>query len=190
MSERKLVMLPIGFLMIEHRLIERLIDVMEKHADRIKKDKLTDIDFLDNCIDFIKTYADICHHGKEEDILFRKLKEKSLTPEYSRILKELIDEHNYARSIVKKLIDLRNKYFDSSEFAEKQILAFEIYENLKELIVFYPNHIKKEDKEFFLPVMDYFTEEEKTEMSETFREFDRKLIHKRYQKIVENYEND
>ena len=62
-------MQPIAPLMIEHREIERLIALMQKEGDRIKEDKLTDVDFIDDCIDFIKTYADRCHHGKEENIL-------------------------------------------------------------------------------------------------------------------------
>ena len=61
-------MLPIGLLMTEHRLIERLISVIIKQAGRIQEDKLADVEFVDDCIDFIKTYADRCHHGKEEDI--------------------------------------------------------------------------------------------------------------------------
>ena len=143
--------------MIEHRLIERLIAVMEKHAERIKKDKLTDIDFIDNCVDFIKTYADRCHHGKEEDILFKDLQKKLLSDKHLIILNELIDEHNYARNLTLKLVDTRNKYFNATVEAEKQILTFEIYGYLKQLIDLYPKHIKKEDKEFFLPVMDYFS---------------------------------
>ena len=79
-------MLPIGPLMIEHRLVERLIALMQKEGDRIKEDKLADIDFIDDCIDFIKTYADRCHHGKEEDILFKELENKKLTPEHICVL--------------------------------------------------------------------------------------------------------
>ena len=177
-------MLPIGLLMIEHRLIA----LMEKEGDKIKKDKLTDIDFIDDCIDFIKTYADRCHHGKEEDILFRELESKKLIPEHARILKELTEEHKHARDITSKLIDARNNYFDSEDDASNQIYAFEIHEYIEELIDFYPKHIKKEDKEFFLPCMDYFTDKEKKEMLDRFWEFDRKLIHEKYKKMLEKYE--
>ena len=181
-------MLPIGSLMIEHRLIERLIALIEKEGDKIKKDNLTDIDFIDDCIDFIRTYADRCHHGKEEDILFRDLKNKKLSPEHARILNELIDEHKHAREITSKLVDARNKYFSDVSNATNQIFAFEVYEYLKDLKDFYPRHIKKEDKEFFLPCMDYFSNEEKEKMLEEFWEFDRKLIHEKYKKLLEKYE--
>jgi hemerythrin-like domain-containing protein len=181
-------MLPIGPLMIEHRLIERLIVLIEKEGSKIENDNLTDIDFIDDCIDFIRTYADRCHHGKEEDILFRDLKNKKLSSEHARILNELIDEHKHARNITSKLINARNKYFSDTSNTTNQIYSFEIYEYLKDLIDFYPEHIKKEDKEFFLPCMDYFSDKEKEKMLEEFRDFDRKLIHEKYKKLLEKYE--
>jgi len=181
-------MLPIEPLMMEHRLIEKLIILMEKEGARIENDKLTDIDFIDNCIDFIKTYIEDCHHGKEDDILFKELKDKKLIPEHDRILKELIKEHKYARNITSKLNVARNNYFSSDTDASKQIYAFEIHEYLEILIGFYPKHIEKEDKEFFGPCMDYLTDNEKKEMHNRFWEFDRKLIHRKYKKILESYE--
>ncbi|MHB8280175.1 MAG: hemerythrin domain-containing protein [Candidatus Humimicrobiaceae bacterium] len=181
-------MLPIKLLVKEHRLIERLIALMQKEGVRIKEEKLTDIDFIDNCIDFIETYADGCHQGKEEDIFFKELVNKKLIPEHIRILKELTEDHKYARRITSKLFDARNKNFSSTDEAAKQLFAFEIYEYLKYLIDFYPKHLKKEDKEFFLPCMDYFKEKEKKEMLDKFWEFDRRLIHEKYKKILKQYE--
>jgi hemerythrin-like domain-containing protein len=181
-------MLPIGLLMIEHRVIERLIALMQKEGDRILKDKLADIDFIDDCLDFIRTYADRCHHGKEEEILFRDLKDKKLSIEHLKILNELVDEHKLARGITSKLVEARNKYFNDVHDTTNQIYSYEIYEYLKELIDFYPKHIRKEDKNFFLPCMNYFTVEEKEKMLEEFLEFDRKLIHEKYKKVIEKYE--
>jgi hemerythrin-like domain-containing protein len=181
-------MLPIGLLMIEHRLIERLISVIAKHAERIKKDKLTDVDFIDDCVDFIKSYADRCHHGKEENILFKELKNESLSANHQETLNKLIIEHNHARSITSNLQAARDKYFNSISDAERQIFSFEIYGYLKALTELYPEHIKKEDREFFLPIMDYFSDMEKDEMLAQFLEFDRKLIHEQYKRIVERYE--
>ncbi len=66
-------MLPIAPLMIEHRLIERMIRLMDSEAGRIRQGGLPNTDFINAAIDFIKIYADKLHHGKEEDILFRDL---------------------------------------------------------------------------------------------------------------------
>jgi len=181
-------MLPITPLIIEHREIERLIALMQKEGNRIKEDKLTDIDFIDDCIDFMKTYADRCHHGKEESILFKELKSKKLTTDHLKVLKQLAKEHKNTNDVTFKLIDARNNYSKSEDDASKQIFAFEIHGYIEELIDFYPKHIIKEEKEFFLPCMEYFTDNEKKEMIDNFWEFDRKLIHEKYRKMLKKYE--
>lgn len=125
---------------------------------------------------------------KRRKILFRELKEKKLSDKQVETLNELIKEHNNARNLTLKLFDVRNRYFKATAEAEEQILAFEIYEYLIELVGLYPNHIKKEEKDFFIPIMDYFSDKQKEKMLEEFLEFDRKIIHEKYKKIIESYE--
>jgi hemerythrin-like domain-containing protein len=83
---------PIGLLMIEHRLIERMISVMGKEIKRIQKNGDVDPKFIDTAVNFIRTYADQCHHGKEEKILFRDLQKKKLKPDDKQIMDELVQE--------------------------------------------------------------------------------------------------
>jgi hemerythrin-like domain-containing protein len=52
----------------------------------------------------------------------------------------------------------------------------------------YPHHIEKEDKQFFLPVLNYFSEEEQQNLLEQFYDFDRNMIHEKYMKLVQKYE--
>ena len=66
-----------GPLMIEHRLIERMLKLVNKVLIKIEKQETVDPVFVDTVVDFIRTYADRTHHGKEEDILFRELKKKT-----------------------------------------------------------------------------------------------------------------
>ncbi|MBI5606241.1 MAG: cation-binding protein, partial [Deltaproteobacteria bacterium] len=83
-------MLPIAPLMIEHRLIEKMIGIIQKEIDRAELQKRIDPEFIDLAVDFIRMYADRCHHGKEEDILFRDLGQKPLSAEHKRIVEELV----------------------------------------------------------------------------------------------------
>jgi aminoglycoside phosphotransferase family enzyme len=55
---------------------------------------------------------------------------------------------------------------------------------VKALVEFYPKHIEKEDRHFFLPIMDYFSKEEKEAMLHEEYEFDRVLIHDIYRDRV------
>ena len=59
--------------MIEHRLIERVIADVQTRLDGQAARRVVDTAYVDHVVDFLRTYADRCHHGKEEDILFRDL---------------------------------------------------------------------------------------------------------------------
>ncbi len=58
-------MQPRGPLMIEHRLIERMIALIKKEIQRLQESSTVNPVFIDTAVDFIRTYADRTHHGKE-----------------------------------------------------------------------------------------------------------------------------
>jgi len=176
-------MMPIGPLMIEHRLIERMVDLMREGLHKISEKNEVDSGFIDVAVDFIRTYADRCHHGKEEDILFRDLAKKELSHDHKKTMDELIEEHIFARKTVGRLVGARESYVQGDADALKDIMAC-----IKELVEFYPVHIEKEDKHFFTPCMEYFSKQEQADMLQEFWEFDTKLIHEKYKKIVEQLE--
>jgi hemerythrin-like domain-containing protein len=175
-------MKPIGPLMREHRLIEKMLRFFEGETKRITEQNKVDPLFVDTAVDFIRTYADRTHHGKEEDILFRDLIKKQLSAEHIRIMEELVDEHKYARKTVGMLVDAKERYLKGE--ASQEVVAL-----LRELAHFYPIHIEKEDKHFFHPCMEYFTTEEQDKMLAEFYEFDRKMIHEKYGKVVNQIES-
>jgi hemerythrin-like domain-containing protein len=173
-------MLPIGPLMIEHRLIERMIGVMKEELEWIRGSKRVNSRFIDTTVDFLRTYADRTHHGKEEDILFRELAKKALTGEHQKIMAELLAEHRVARKTVGSLVEANAQYIQGDTTVVDEILRL-----LEKLVNFYPEHIRKEDKEFFIPSMKYFSKSEQQSMLEEFWEFDRKMIHEKYKKVVD-----
>jgi hemerythrin-like domain-containing protein len=126
-------------------------------------------------------YADRTHHGKEEDILFRDLSKRPLSAEDRRVMNELIGEHVFARETTRALIDANTRYRTGDGFA----LA-DITRRLHTLVMFYPEHIEKEDKIFFPASRAYFTDGEEQAMLAEFWEFDRKIIHEKYKSVVEN----
>ena len=114
-------MLPIGPMMAEHRLIERMIHIIKDELKIIQDKKEINPIFIDNAIDFIRTYADQTHHGKEEDILFRDLGKKKMSNELKKIMNELIEEHKFGRKTTKETLTIchRNSR-GSSRAAERQ----------------------------------------------------------------------
>jgi hemerythrin-like domain-containing protein len=176
-------MMPIGPLMIEHRLIERMIRLLKKELGQVGKLKKADPVFIEIAVDFMKSYADRCHHGKEEDILFRDLAKKGLSAEHSIIIEELLDEHVRARKATANLLEAKQRYSNGDEAAIRDIV-----DALTWLVNFYPIHIEKEDRHFFMPVMAYLSKQEQGSMLEEFYDFDRNLIHAIYRGVIERIE--
>lgn len=176
-------MLPIAPLMIEHRLIEKMLVVIQKEIDQGEQQKKINPEFIDLAVDFIRIYADRCHHGKEEDILFRDLRKKPLSVEEKQIMDELIEEHQQGRKTVADLVKAKRQYLEGDQKALGLML-----DRLKFLIDFYPRHIEKEDKRFFMPIMKYFSQEEKEVMLQEESEFDRNLIHLLYKNKISEAE--
>jgi hemerythrin-like domain-containing protein len=97
-------------------------------------------------------------------------------------MQELIEEHVWSRKTTALLVAAKEKYFlgDESKLADIIDLA-------RSLTNFYPKHIEKEDKHFFYPCQEYFTREEQEKMLAEFKEFDRQMIHEKYNKVFEQY---
>jgi hemerythrin-like domain-containing protein len=174
---------PVGQLMIEHRLIDRMIKLIGDEAERIEKTGQVDPGFFDGAIDFMRTYADICHHGKEEHILFKNLGKKPLSDELRKTMDELVQEHVFARKTVGDLELAAECYRRGETDATVKIIAI-----MSTITQFYPQHIAKEDKHFFIPVTGYYTTEENDQMLREFADFDRQLIHDRYQRMIKEME--
>lgn len=176
-------MQPIGLLMKEHRLIERMIPLLEKHLQKSSETQTIDTMFMTTVIDFFTMYADKIHHGKEEDILFKALSKKPLTEEYKKIMKQLLEDHKLSREIIRSLNTTISEYING----DKTVLNY-IQERIHQLITLYSRHIQIEDKQFFFPIMDYFTRNECDAMLREFFDFDKNMIHEYYHKIVETQE--
>lgn len=178
-------MKPIGPLMIEHRLIERMVKLLTAELGNIKKTSEVNTSLINTGVDFFHTYADRTHHGKEEEILFRELTQKQLSVEDKKMMQQLIQEHIWARQAVINLSAANGRYSEGDEVSLK-VMIYEI----EKLVKFYPMHIEKEDQHFFIPAMDYFFKEEQSAMLNEFFVFDRNIIHEKYKKIVEEKEKE
>ena len=174
-------MKPRGPMMIEHRLIEKMLNIAHRELALIKKNKNVNPVFIDTVVDFIRTYADRTHHGKEEDILFKRLETRRLEEKYRKMMQDLIDEHIAARKVVGALVEANMKYVNGDLNSIDIII-----DKLAFLIDFYPKHIIKEDKIFFPDTEKYFSAEELDDMLKSFWEFDRMMIHEKYNKLYDS----
>jgi len=174
---------PAGPLMQEHRVIERMIAILRRELDTMAHEHRVDSSLIDQATDFIRTYADRCHHGKEEDILFRRLADKDLDPDLAEAMADLIADHVRGRVLTRELM-AANEWHRRGDGN-----AFDIIVRVtSELVEFYPLHIEKEDRHFFKPAFEYFSDSEQAQMLEDFDEFERRVLHEKYEGLVESLE--
>jgi hemerythrin-like domain-containing protein len=172
---------PRGSLSIEHRLIEKMIQLAKEEVNKIITTKVVNTVFIDALADFLRIFVDLTHNGKEEDILFKKLQNKDIEGREKRMMQELMIEHVNAGKITEDLIKANKDYI----FGRSKSVA-EVIDKMAFLINFYPEHIRKEEKEFLPGAEKYFSVEELDEMTAEFERFNSRMIHEKYYRLYEN----
>ncbi len=76
----------IEVLMNEHRLIERVLGSLETFAIGVEGGLAPERPFVADYAAFFRGFADACHHGKEEDILFQRMIERGFPRETGLLL--------------------------------------------------------------------------------------------------------
>jgi hemerythrin-like domain-containing protein len=92
----------------EHRLIEKAIDALVAFADEARGRGTDDRAELARFVTFIREFADGCHHGKEEDILFQAMVEAGF-PRNGGPIAVMLMEHDQGRQHVAALHGLAGK---------------------------------------------------------------------------------
>jgi hemerythrin-like domain-containing protein len=88
---------PTQILRNEHEVILRVLDCLEKLAQDSRRDGGLDLRTADELLDFLRVFADQCHHGKEEDSLFPMLSRKGLPTQVGPIA-VMLSEHEQGRA--------------------------------------------------------------------------------------------
>jgi len=86
----------------EHQWILAVSSALEELLDVPAQSR--DFDTIEKCVTFIRLFADACHHGKEEDLLFPALQECGL-PRESGPIAVMLQEHRLGREAARAMRD-------------------------------------------------------------------------------------
>jgi hemerythrin-like domain-containing protein len=89
----------IEVLMNEHRLIEQVLGSLETFTSAVECGLAPERAVLADYGDFLSGFADACHHGKEEDILFQRMTERGFSRESGPVA-VMLHEHRVGRGHV------------------------------------------------------------------------------------------
>jgi hemerythrin-like domain-containing protein len=130
---------PTEVLETEHHVIQKIVSVMAVLAEGLAAGQEAPVETLRTIVEFMRTFADKCHHGKEEVHLFPSL-EKRGVPTRGCPIGVLIHEHEQGRTLVGQLAQATEAYASGNASARDSVT-----ETLRGLVELYPSHIWKEE---------------------------------------------
>jgi hemerythrin-like domain-containing protein len=124
------------FLMQEHKVILRALDVLDSMATSAATEGAVDEGDVGKILNFLRWFADAHHQAKEETILFPALRHAAVAQ--SRSVEHMMLEHEQERSLIEKI-----------ETAIRMARIREFLSCVEKLSSTLRNHIYKEDQILF-----------------------------------------
>ena len=180
-------MKPTDVLREEHRGIELMMDILESILERMEKNESPDVGHLDRIVEFFQVFADKCHHGKEEELLFPSLEAAGIPKEGGPVA-VMLSEHDSGRAFIRGMRvgieQMKNgNAAGGSHFRE----------NAWNYIMLLRQHIDKEDNILFRMADAHIPQERQEEMVEEFEKIESERIgpgkHEEYHRLLHEYKS-
>ncbi len=160
----------VQFLRYEHSLILKALTALEGRLARLETGATAGGVFFENAVEFLRAFADRCHHGKEEDILFTMMVEELDYPRDGGPVAVLTTEHRKGREFLRGIGEAAAA-LDADPAAAKTIV-----ENGRGYIRLLRAHIDREDTTVFPMVEQFLDDADQARLAEKFAQFERQEI--------------
>lgn len=166
----------------EHRVIERVLGAVEKLATG----QVVALEPWKKALDFIRHFADQCHHLKEEKVLFPAMEAHGIPSEGGPIGMMLI-EHEEGRSYVRAMFAAISLIEAKNEAAKESLLS-----SAQAYCRLLREHIQKEDEVLFRMADEVISAEEQKKLSAAFAQHEAEEmgagVHEKYLRIAAELE--
>jgi hemerythrin-like domain-containing protein len=173
---------PTQMLENEHLVIAKVVGAAPLLADRLEAGQAVDDGTLQGLVEFMRTFADKCHHGKEEELLFPLLVRKGV-PLQGCPLGVLTMEHSKGRTLVTALAGAADAYQKGDPGGQPAVI-----QALRGIAALYPNHIWKEDYLLFTLANKVLSLEEQQSLYQQFEQVEQRVgrdVHHRLERFAE-----
>ena len=131
----------------EHHVIERVLTSLETGTNKLSSGEAISADFFLKSADFIKGFADGCHHKKEEEVLFPALVANGM-PKDSGPVAVMLADHEQGRRYARAMRAGAERLIKGDQSAVTQVT-----ENALGYVTLLRQHIQKENQVLF-PMAD------------------------------------
>lgn len=169
---------PTDVLEDEHRYILKVIGAMSVLAETLEKGEQVDPETFMNIVEFMRIFADKCHHGKEEALLFPLLEKRGVPP-HGCPIGVLVHDHQTGRTLVTGLAEAAEGFQKGDPTARDALLK-----NIRGITDLYPGHIWREDYLAFPMSNKVLNADDQKSLSEEFEKVDEIIGRDVYQRLI------
>jgi hemerythrin-like domain-containing protein len=175
-------------LMSEHRVIERVLDALEAETQRLEQGQAVRPGFFIDAADFVRGFADGCHHHKEEGVLFKAMAGAGM-PMQAGPLPVMLAEHEQARVYTRGMRDAAQRWGAGDAAAQAAVIKnARAYANLLRA------HIAKEDGILFPMADQVIPVERQASVLDGFEHIEHEEtgegVHEKYLALAEKLEHE
>lgn len=181
-------MIATDILKSEHRVIERVLASLDQGVDLLEAGYPIRPGYFIDTADFIKGFADGCHHKKEEDVLFPALVASGV-PSDDGPVGVMLSEHEQGRAYVKAMRAAAQRLETGNPAARTDLAkAARGYTRLLH------DHIAKEDGILYPMADQFIPDNQKDQVIEDFEHIEHEEtgegVHEKYLALAEKLENE
>jgi len=174
---------PTQILSDEHRIIERVLGALEKLA----QGPVGELEPWKKALDFIRHFADQCHHFKEEKVLFPALEAHGIPSEGGPIGMMLM-EHEEGRSYVRAMLAAISLIEGKNEASKASLVS-----SAQAYCRLLREHIQKEDDVLFRMADEVIPDAEQKQLAAAFAQHEAEEmgagVHEKYLKVAAELES-
>ena len=148
----------------EHDAILHVLEILDAMISDDKKEDTEMLQYYSELVYFLKTFADKCHHGKEENHLFVDL-EKHGVPNEGGPIGVMLYDHNQGR----EYIFLMNKAVEAKDLTAFNDAAAKYRDLMR-------SHIEKENNVLFVMADKILDDAKQDELFEKFEQYEETVI--------------
>ena len=175
-------MKPTDELKKEHQAIRLMLRILDQVCRRLEAREKVDPAQLERIVEFIQVFADRCHHGKEEDLLFKAMVDAGF-PQEGGPIAVMMHEHGLGREYAKGLTDAVRKYRTDPSAAGR------IVQNARNYILLLGQHIDKEDNILYPMADQHLSPAKQEELLRQFEDLEQQRIgpgkHEEFHRLLE-----
>ena len=150
----------------EHDAILKMLEAATRTSEHLEHSHSVNSQILDDLLEFFQLFADKCHHGKEEDLLFPFLEKKGM-PRDGGPIGVMLHEHELGRKLIAEMAASSAAYGagDSSAGMRWARAARQYVDLLSQ-------HISKENNVLFTMAERILSEDEQQQIATAFEKLE------------------